>query len=138
MGRSHKPQHMGEQIRKILGEMLIKEEIKDSAFSGTMVSVNAAQVTKDCSYATVYISCLEYSSGSSGREKRSEVLEALDKSKGFIRREIGRRIKTRHVPELIFKYDESLEYGAKIDRLLDSLDIPEEEQCTPGEEDFGD
>lgn len=137
MGKSHKPQHMGEQIRKILGDMLIKEEIKDSAFSGTMVSINAAHVTKDCSYATVYVSCLEYSSGDCAEEKRSEILEALDRSKGFIRKEISRRIKTRHVPELLFKYDASLEYGAKIDRLLDSLDIPEDDE-EPGEEDFGD
>ncbi len=57
------------------------------------------------------------------REKEQEdVLEALRSAKGLIRREIGKKIKLRHVPDLIFKIDKSMDYGRHIDEIIQNLD----------------
>ena len=137
MGKSHKPQMMGEEIRRGISEMLLKGELKDPGFANSMISVNAADVTNDGSYATVYITSLEYSSaGGSSPERKKEILKAFEKSKGHIRTVLGKKIKARHIPELIFKFDESFDYGAKMDALIDSLDIPED--VPEEEEDFND
>ncbi|MCQ2561175.1 MAG: 30S ribosome-binding factor RbfA [Clostridia bacterium] len=138
MGKSYKPERMGEEIRKGISDMLIRGDLKDPGFKSSMISVNAADVTNDGSYATVYITSLEYGNASgSTPERKKEILKAFEKSKGHIRTALGKKIKARHIPELIFKFDESFEYGAKMDALIDSLDIPED---IPGEEeeDFND
>lgn len=138
MGRSYKPERMGEEIRKALSEMLIRGDLKDPGFKNSMISVNAADVTSDGSYATVYITALDFGSGGGTTpERKKEILKAFEKSKGHIRTALGKKIKARHIPELLFKFDESFEYGAKMDALIDSLDIPED-LPEETEEDFDD
>ncbi|MBQ2147049.1 MAG: ribosome-binding factor A, partial [Firmicutes bacterium] len=61
MGRSHRPQRMGEEMRKILSDMLMRGALKDPGFSEAMISVNAVDVTNDGSYARVYITALAFS-----------------------------------------------------------------------------
>lgn len=125
MGKSHRPQRMGEEIRKILSDMLMRGQLKDPGFAGSMISVNAVDVTSDGSYARVYVTALEFgAAGSASPERKQELLKAFERSKGHIRTELGRNIKARHIPELIFKFDESLEYGAKMDAILDKIEIP--------------
>ena len=124
MGRSHRPQRMGEEMRKILSDMLMRGSLKDPGFSGAMISVNAVDVTNDGSYATLYVTALPFGSGSLSPEQKKDILAAFERSKGHIRTEIGKNLKARHVPELIFKYDESLDYGAKMDAILDKIEIP--------------
>ena len=124
MGRSHRPQKMGEEMRKILSDMLMRGSLKDPGFSGAMISVNAVDVTNDGSYATLYVTALPFGSGSLSPEQKKDILAAFERSKGHIRTEIGKNLKARHVPELIFKYDESLDYGAKMDAILDKIEIP--------------
>ena len=147
MGKSHRPQRMGEEMRKILSDMLMRGALKDPGFSGAMISVNAVEVTNDGSYARVYITALSFS-GAMDEQRKKEILGAFERSKGHIRTEIGKNLKARHVPELIFKYDESLEYGAKMDSILDQIEIPaddydyglpkDEEDVSADEEDFDD
>ena len=147
MGKSHRPQRMGEEMRKILSDMLMRGALKDPGFSEAMISVNAVDVTSDGSYARVYVTALSYEGGMDD-ERKKEILAAFERSKGHIRTEIGRNLKARHVPELIFKYDESLEYGAKMDSILDKIEIPaddydyglpkEEEEAAADEEYFDD
>ena len=124
MGRSHRPQRMGEEMRKILSDMLMRGSLKDPGFSGAMISVNAVDVTNDGSYATLYVTALPFGSGSLSPEQKKDILAAFERSKGHIRTETGKNLKARHVPELIFKYDESLDYGAKMDAILDKIEIP--------------
>ena len=89
-----------------------------------MISVTAVEVTSDGSYATVFISVLGMDSDEEKAEASNrEALDALNSAKGFIRREIGRQIKLRHVPELIFKLDRSMEYGRHISKIISELDI---------------
>ena len=78
------------------------------------------QVTSDYSYATVYVSFL-------GKEERKQAgLKALNRAKGFIRTELGKRLSIRKVPDLIFKLDNTLEKGQGIDSILSQISENEE------------
>jgi ribosome-binding factor A len=103
---------IGDQIQKELGE-IISRKIKDPRVG--FVTVTDVRVTGDLQQATVYITSL-------GNEKeRQATLDALVKATGFIRTEIGQRIRLRRTPELLFEYDASVEYGNKIEELLRSI-----------------
>lgn len=121
MGKGYRQGRLGEEIRKIISRMLFKD-LKDPRFEGIMISVSAVDVTKDNSYATCYITALDITgSDENAKRQKSEIIEGFNNAGGLIRKEIGRRIKLRHVPELIFKIDESLEYGRRIDEVIKNL-----------------
>ena len=126
MGKGYRQGRLGEEIRKIISSMLLRE-LKDPRLSA-MISITAVEVTSDGSYATVYLSVLgQDPSSETAKEQQQDTLDALNNAKGFIRREIGHQIKLRHVPELLFNATDSIEYSANISRILGSLDIPEDE-----------
>ncbi len=81
----------------------------------SMVSVTDVEVSNDLSYAHVYVSKLGTA------KERDELLEALTKANGYIRSALSQRLKIRKVPELRFSLDNSLEYGAKIEKILGEL-----------------
>ena len=134
MGRNHRPQRMGEEIKKIVGDLLLKGRLKDPRFKG-MIAVSGVDVSGDGSYATLYITAMSFNpaEGYSDEDKQG-ILDAFAHSQGFIRSELGKNMKVRHVPELIFKFDGSFEYGQKMDALLDSLNIPKDEPVTEEDE----
>lgn len=122
MGKGYRQGRLGEEIRKIISELLLKE-FKDPRLSA-MISVTAVEVTSDGSYATIYLSVLGLSSAAEDMEKQQQdVIEGMNHAKGLIRKEIGRQVKLRHVPDLIFKIDRSMEYGRHIDKIINDLDI---------------
>ncbi len=123
---SHKLGRTTEDIRREISALL--REMKDPRVSGFLISVVRVEVTNDLSYCTVYISAME------GMEVAKNAVAGLRGASGFIRRELGQRLRLRHVPELIFKATDSIEYSAHINSLLGSLDIPPEEP-EEGEED---
>ncbi len=111
---------MGEEIRRIMSDLILRE-LKDPRISG-MVSITAVDVTADGSFATVYLSVFEQ--GLSEEEManvQEDVLEAMQSAKGFMKREIGKQIRVRHMPELIFKIDKSMDYGRHMDELIDKV-----------------
>jgi ribosome-binding factor A len=127
MGKGYRQGRLGEEIRKIISDLLLRE-LKDPRLSG-IVSVSAVEAAEDGSFATVYITRLgAKASEESSAEEKEEVLAAFRSAKGLIRREIGRQIKLRHVPELVFKLDASLEYGRRISKLIDALGIEKTEE----------
>lgn len=127
MAKGHRQGRMGEEIRKIISDLLFKG-LKDPRLSA-MISITAVEVTSDGSYATVYLSVLGMNSDpEKAADQQQDTLDALNSAKGFIRKEIGRQIKLRHVPDLIFKIDKSLEYGRHIDELISTLDIRHDEE----------
>ncbi len=103
---------VGEQIKKELS-LILQTELKDPRIG--FITVTGVEVTNDLSQAKVYLSVL------GNKEKKEDTLIALDKASGFIRSELGRRIRLRHTPELIFKFDHSIEYGSHIQGLLKKL-----------------
>lgn len=128
MGKGHRQGRLGEEIRKIVSELLLKE-LKDPRLSA-MISVTAVEVTSDGSYATIYLSVLGFGSQDqeSQEQMQQDALDALQSARGFIRKEIGRQVKLRHTPDLIFKIDKSLEYGRHIDEIISDLDINHEDE----------
>ena len=121
MGRGYRHQMLAEEIRKLVSSMLVTGELKDPAFS-PMIGISGVDVTRDGSYATIYVTALSSRPGrESTEEDRQDVLQAFERAKGFIRSAIGKNIKLRYTPELIFKFDSSFDYGAKMDKILDDL-----------------
>ncbi|MBD2845243.1 30S ribosome-binding factor RbfA [Paenibacillus sp. IB182496] len=103
---------VGEQIKKELS-LIIQTELKDPRIG--FITVTGVDVTSDLSQAKVYLSVL----GSD--EQKEETLKALARGAGFIRSELGKRIRLRHTPELLFKFDSSIEYGSRIESLLEEI-----------------
>lgn len=120
MGKGYRQGRIGEEIRKIISGMLL-HGLKDPRLN-SMISITAVEVTTDNSYATVYFSPLDISDDpGEAAKQQEEVLEGFEKAKGYIRKEIGHQMKLRHVPELIFKVDHSLEYGRHIEDIISRL-----------------
>jgi ribosome-binding factor A len=108
---------VGEEIKKELSVM-IQRELKDPRIG--FVTVTGVDVTSDLSQAKVYLSVF------GDEEQKKGTLKALDKATGFLRTEIGKRIRLRHTPELIFKIDESIAYGSHIEKLLGEISEEDE------------
>ena len=133
MAKGHRQGRLGEEIKKIVSELLLRE-LKDPRLSA-MISVTAVEVTNDGSYATVYLSVLGLNpSEETAAEQQHDVIEGMNNAKGLIKKEIGRQVKLRHVPELIFKIDKSMEYGRHISKIINELDIKNDEEDTADEE----
>ncbi len=83
-----------------------------------IVTVSAVDVTRDMSVATAYVTVL----GVEGDELVN-TMQRLQEAAGFIRKELGRVMRLRLVPDLRFKYDDSIDNGIRMDRLLKDLDV---------------
>ena len=110
---SSRSRRVGEQIQRELAQ-LIQMEVKDPRVK--WVTVSAVKVTKDFSHATIFFTVL----GDYNETVDNNVLAGLEKAGGFLRRELGRRIKMRIVPELHFKYDDSTVRGTQLTSLIDA------------------
>ncbi|KEI10400.1 ribosome-binding factor A [Clostridium sp. K25] len=104
---------INEEVRKEISN-IIRDDIHDPRLTA-MVSVTRVEVTNDLRYAKVFISIF----GSDN--SKEETLEALKSSAGFIRREVGHRVKLRYTPEIVLELDESIEHGMHINDLLSNL-----------------
>ncbi|TQR07270.1 30S ribosome-binding factor RbfA [Psychrobacillus soli] len=113
---SMRANRVAEQMKKELGE-IIGRKLKDPRIG--FVTVTDVAVTGDLQQATIYITVLD--------GNRQDTLKALEKAKGFIRSEIGQRIRLRITPELLFEFDESAAYGNRIDDLLRQINKSSEE-----------
>lgn len=109
---------IAEQMKKELGE-IIGQKLKDPRIG--FVTVTGVDVTGDLQQAKVFISVL-----GTDRE-REDTLIGLSKAKGFIRTEIGQRIRLRKTPEIEFELDESVAYGNRIESLIRQVQDEEEQ-----------
>lgn len=100
---------LGEEIRKEVSDIIFRH-VKDPRLG--MVSITDVEVTRDLSYAKIFFSVL------GDEQQRDQSTEGLTKATGFIRSELAKRIRVRHIPELTFVYDGSLEHGARINAIL--------------------
>lgn len=103
---------VGDQLQKELA-VLIQREVKDPRLG--MVTVSGVTVSRDLGYADVYVTLL----GEDTPERVKENLKVLRQAGGFLRSQIARRIKLRHVPELRFHYDESVVRGQRLSSLIE-------------------
>ncbi|MCG7342912.1 30S ribosome-binding factor RbfA [Sporosarcina sp. ACRSL] len=114
---SMRANRVAEQMKKELGG-IIGQKLKDPRIG--FVTVTDVEVTGDLQQATIFISVL-------GNDSEKEAtLAGLTKAKGFIRTEIGQRIRLRKTPEIEFAFDDSVEYGNRIESLLRQVNSEEE------------
>lgn len=115
---SMRANRVAEQMKKELGS-IIGQKLKDPRIG--FVTVTDVEVTGDLQQATVFISVL-------GKDSEKEAtLLGLTKAKGFIRSEIGQRIRLRKTPEIEFEFDDSVEYGNRIESLLKQVSDDQEQ-----------
>ncbi|MCC6805158.1 MAG: 30S ribosome-binding factor RbfA [Anaerolineae bacterium] len=126
---SIKQERVSGRIRKILSQLILRE-VADPRLQG--ITITDVELDPELLFAKVYVNAL-------GEEEREpEVMMALEHAKGFLRREVARRVRLRKAPELIFRWDVSLERSERINALLSSLDIPPEDTApeTDDDDDF--
>lgn len=133
MGKNFRSGRLAGEIQKIISGMLL-HGLKDPRLTSGLVSVTAVEVTSDGSYATCFVTVLSLGRNDGEKREIDDVLAAFESAKGMIRREIGKKVKLRHVPELIFKEDTSLEYGRHIEEVISTLGIEDREEMTDEEE----
>lgn len=117
---SSRNRKIAEEIKKIVSHLMLVE-IKDPRIS-KLSSVNHVEVTNDLRYTTLYISCFD------PKHNVEMTIEGLNSAKGFIRKEIGKRLKLHFTPEPIFKADHSVEHGMHINEILGTLNIKSDEE----------
>ena len=105
---------INEEIQKELASLL--RNVKDPRVADTMISITHVETTPDLRWAKVYVSFLE-------EDKAKEALKGLKSASGYLRRELGRALNLRYTPELVWELDDSITYGAKMLKLINSLDI---------------
>ena len=112
---SIKQGRMSDRIHQILSALLLRE-VSDPRLRD--VSVTEVKLDPELMHATVYVISL----GDATRE--AEVMAAFRRASGFLRREVGRRIRLRHTPELHFEWDHTLEQADRINSIISKLEIP--------------
>ncbi|GAB2720335.1 30S ribosome-binding factor RbfA [Halomonas garicola] len=121
---------VADQLQKELA-VLIQREVKDPRLG--MVTLSGVSVSRDLGYADVYFTLL----GEQDPARVKENLQALKRAGGFLRSQVARRIKLRHVPELRFHYDESVVRGQHLSSLIDEA-VQTDRERNAGQEGEGD
>ncbi len=103
-----------EEVKKVVSKV-IDQDLKDPRLTG-LISVTKVSVTRDLKYCKVFVSML-------GVQDKDEAMAALKSSAGFVRKEIGSNIRMHSTPEVKFEFDDSIEYGNKIQKMINDLDI---------------
>lgn len=105
-------ERINEELKREISN-IIMYELKNPNVTG-LISVTKAKVTPDLKYAKVYVSIIN-------AENTKQTLANLKKSAGFVRTELAKRMNLRITPEIIFELDDSIEYGYKIDSILNNI-----------------
>lgn len=105
---------VADQLQREIADLLFRR-VKDPRVAG--ITITGVEVTADLRYAKVFYCIM----GSNSEEDKLNASEGLSKARGFIRQQLGKRLRMRYLPELEFQYDASFDYGDKMDRLLKEL-----------------
>ena len=103
-----------EQDTKVALSDIIMHEVKEPLVTDTIIYVTDVKITPDQKYAKVYVSIF-------GRGNKQKVIDALKKASGYIRTELGRKVKYRNIPSLTFVLDDSIEYGDHMDKVISKV-----------------
>jgi ribosome-binding factor A len=112
MTEGKRSEKVADLIRKEISEMLIRN-LKDPRIG--FITVTRVSVSDDCRSAKIYFSVM----GST--EERERSTEGLNSAKGYVRRELGRRIQLRHTPDIVFQFDPSIEYAIHMEEVFHDL-----------------
>ena len=111
---------INEEIQKELSALI--RNLKDPRVQDTMISITHVETTPDLRYAKIYASFLQ-------EEKASDALKGLKSASGYLRRELGRSLNLRYTPELQWALDDSITYGAKMLKLINSLEVESNDEA---------
>lgn len=109
---TRRSEQVADQVRMAVGEMLLRQ-LHDPRIGFT--TVTAVNMSPDLRFARIYVSVF------GDAEAKKKTLEGLHAATGFIRRELGHRLRLRFTPEIVFEYDGSVEYGAHIEEVIQHL-----------------
>lgn len=104
---------ISEEVRRVISG-IIQNDIKDPRIS-PITSVSHVEVTRDLSFAKIFISIL------GNEEEKQSTIEGLESAKGYIKKELGREVKLRAMPELIFILDDSIERSMEMTKLINEV-----------------
>ena len=110
---------INEEIQKELASLI--PNLKDPRVQDTMISITHVETTPDLRYAKVYVSFLQ-------EDKAEGALKGLKSAGGWLRRELGHALQLRYTPELVWALDDSITYGAKMLKLINSLEVKSDEE----------
>ena len=110
---------INEEIQKELASLI--RNLKDPRVQDTMISITHVETTPDLRYAKVYVSFLQ-------EERAKDALKGLQSAGGYLRRELGSALNLRHTPQLTWALDDSITYGAKMLKLINSLEVKADEE----------
>ncbi len=110
---AHRIERVNSLIRQEISQLL-QREVKDPRL-GNFIAVTEVVTTADLKFAKVFVSYI------GSEAERQETLNVLAAAAGFFRKELGRRINLRYVPELNFRWDDSIERGDRLLQLMDNL-----------------
>lgn len=105
-------ERVGEQMKQEIMN-IANNKVKDPRIG--FLTITDVQLTNDLSIATVFLTVL------GNKKQKEDTFKGLEKAKGFIKSELGSRMRLRIVPDLNFEYDESIDYGNKIERMIQDL-----------------
>ena len=105
---------INEEIQKELASLI--RNLKDPRVQDTMISITHVETTPDLRWAKVYVSFLQ-------EDRANDALKGLKSAGGYLRRELGRALNLRYTPELNWALDDSITYGAKMLKLINSLEV---------------
>lgn len=111
---------INEEIQKELSNLI--RNLKDPRVQDTMISITHVETTPDLRWAKVYVSFLQ-------EERAKDALKGLKSAGGYLRRELGRALNLRYTPELMWALDDSITYGAKMMKLINSLEVKKDEEA---------
>ena len=109
---------INEEIQKELSNLI--RNLKDPRVQDTMISITHVETTPDLRWAKVYVSFLQ-------EEQAADALKGLKSAGGYLRRELGSALNLRYTPELNWALDDSITYGAKMLKLINSLGVEKDE-----------
>jgi len=112
MKESNRMNRINEELKREISN-IINFDLNNSNITG-MISVTKVRVTPDLRYARVYVSMIN-------SKNKKNTLAGLKQASGYIRSNIAKKINLRNTPELVFEFDETLEYGARIDSLISEI-----------------
>jgi ribosome-binding factor A len=118
MATSVRRQRVADRIRAEVSELL-RREMADPRLE--LVTVTDVTVDRELAFANIFVSSAVTGAAASAEDRRREVLAALEGAAGFLRREIGSRVRLRNTPQLVFHWDPTPERGEHLAQLLDSL-----------------
>ena len=110
---------INEEIQKELSALL--RTVKDPRVQDVMISITRVETTPDLRYPKLYVSFLQ-------EDKAQSALAGLKSAAGYLRRELGRNLRLRYSPEIVWAADDSIVYGAKMLKLINSLEVNHDEE----------